>query len=80
MSWPRNTDRPGPVESRPARAVSHVEHLEDAGQDRNVREPGGERRKTPQRPIEHLLVAERGQVSDVFGHGLRHELIPGLTR
>ena len=66
----RSSRRPAP------RAIAHVEHLEDAGQDRDVREPGRERRKTPERPVEHLLVAERGQVSGVFGHRLRHELIP----
>ena len=39
--------------------------------------PAANDEKLPRRPIEHLLVAEAGQVSAIFGHGLRHEFVPG---
>ena len=72
--------RPGPVKRRPARAISHVNIWNTPVRIEMYEKPGRERRKTAERPVEHLLVAERGQVLDVFGLGWRHELIPWPTR
>src|SRR5260370_27811730 len=63
--------RPGPQEGRAARAITHVECLEEAGQDGDVREAGREGGEAAERAVEFLLVAERSEIAAVrVGHGL----------
>ena len=72
---PEEDDRPEPDERPPGEQEAEVGRLEHAGQDRDVREAGGEARERAERPIELLLVAETRQVSAVV-IGCGHAYLP----
>ena len=60
-------DRPRPPHAGTRVQVAEAEQRGDAGQDRDVAEPGRERGEAPQRPVELLLVTEAGKLAAVRG-------------